>query len=325
MDRHRTRVFLTGASGCVGQYIAEALIEQTDCELFLFLRDPAKLTIDTRQRDGVHIIQGNLNDIGQQADLLKTMHCAILTAAAWGGATETHDINVSRTLQLVNLLDRDTCDRVIYFSTASLLDRDENVLREAAHFGTDYIRTKYDALQQLRRSPIADRLTVLFPTLVWGGDESKRRSHLNSGLPDLLKWSWLLRFIKLDGSFHNIHAQDIAQVVTHLVMQPGTEYEPQSWVLGGKAYSVNEAIAEVCDYCGQPIGLRIELKSWLLEAVIKLFRIKLASWDRFCLDYRHFVYTKAINPASLGMVPYYATLSDILQASGMVTVEHKPN
>jgi len=313
----RTRIFLTGASGCVGQYIAEALIEQTDCELFLFLRDPAKLTIDTTRRKGIHVIQGDLNDIGQQAARLRTIHCAILTAAAWGGATVTHNINVSRTLQLVNLLDRTICDRVIYFSTASLLDRDENVLHEAAHFGTDYIRTKYDALSQLRRSPIADRLTVLFPTLVWGGDDQhhQRRSHLNLGLADLLQWSWLLRFIKLEGSFHNIHAQDIAQVVTHLVTQ--TDYEPQSWVLGGKPYSVNEAIIELCRYCGQSVGLRLELKSWLLEVVIKLGKIKLASWDRFCLDYRHFTYRKAIDPSSLGMVPYCATLSDILQVSGV--------
>ena len=319
----RTRIFLTGASGCVGQYIAEALIEQTDCELFLFLRDPSKLTIDTTGRDGVHVIQGDLNEIGKQADLLKTIHCAILTAAAWGGTTVTHDVNVSRTLQLVNLLDRDICDRVIYFSTASLLDRDENVLREAAHFGTDYIRTKYDALKQLRRSPIADRLTVLFPTLVWGGDDQQhqRRSHLNIGLPEILKWSWLLRLIKLDGSFHNIHAQDIAQVVTHLVTRSPGEYEPKSWVLGGKAYSVNEAIAELCRYCGESIGWRVELKSWLLEAVIKLFKIQLASWDRFCLDYRHFVYKNAIDPSSLGMVPYCVTLSDILQASGIAPVK----
>ena len=313
----RTRVFLTGASGCIGQYIAEALIEQTDCELFLFVRDPAKLTVDIAHRDGIRVIQGDLNEIGQQADLLKTTNCAILAAAAWGGAATTHDINVSRTLQLVNLLDREVCDRVIYFSTASLLDREENVLREAAHFGTDYIRTKYDALKQLRRSPIADRLTVLFPTLVWGGDADKhqRLSHLNTGLPDVLKWVWLLRFLKIDGSFHNIHARDIAQVVTHLLAQ--VEYEPQSLVLGGKAYSANDAIAELCRYCGQPVGFRIALKSWLLELAIKLFDIKLASWDRFCMDYRHFTYRNAIDPSRFGMVPYCATLSDILQTSGV--------
>ncbi|MGD1901105.1 MAG: NAD-dependent epimerase/dehydratase family protein [Geitlerinemataceae cyanobacterium] len=308
---------MTGASGCIGQYIAEALIEQTDCELFLFLRDPAKLAIDPDRRDGVHIIVGDLNDIGQHADLLTTMHCAILTAAAWGGAATTHDINVSRTLQLVNLLDPAVCDRVIYFSTASLLDRGGEILREAAHFGTDYIRTKYDALSQIRRSPLADRLTVLFPTLVWGGDDRKRQSHLNAGLPEIFKWSWLLRFIKLDGSFHNIHARDIAQVVTHLVTQPDREYAPQSWVLGGKPYSVNDALAEICRYCGQSVGFRVELRSWLLEAVIKIFNIQLASWDRFCLDYRHFVYDGAIDPAKLGMVPFCASLSDIFEVSSV--------
>jgi len=317
------RVFLTGASGCIGQYIAEALMTQTDCELYLLVRDPKRLTIDPQSRAGVHVIVGDLQEIAQHAELLKTINCAILTAAAWGGGTTPHDINVSKTLQLVQLLNPAVCDRIIYFSTASLLDQNGQILREAAHFGTDYIRSKYDALKQLQRLEIADRLTVLFPTLVWGGDQHKRQSHLTAGLSDVLKWAWLLRFIKLEGSFHNIHAQDIAQVVTYLVEQPSLE--PRQWVLGGKAYQVNEAIAELCQYVGQPVSWRVNLSPWLIELLIKVFKIQLASWDRFCLEHRYFTYPQPIDPAALNMMPYCQTLSDILSVSGLASSRARPS
>ena len=40
------RIFITGASGCIGHYVLESLIDQSEHELFLLLRDPNKLQID---------------------------------------------------------------------------------------------------------------------------------------------------------------------------------------------------------------------------------------------------------------------------------------
>ncbi|MEB3173464.1 MAG: NAD(P)-dependent oxidoreductase, partial [Cyanobacteriota bacterium] len=34
------RILITGAAGCVGQYISEQLYQQSDAELLLLLRDP---------------------------------------------------------------------------------------------------------------------------------------------------------------------------------------------------------------------------------------------------------------------------------------------
>ena len=39
-----TRILITGASGCVGQYICQWLLQHSDAELLLWLRDPSKLT-----------------------------------------------------------------------------------------------------------------------------------------------------------------------------------------------------------------------------------------------------------------------------------------
>ncbi|NJK53172.1 MAG: NAD(P)-dependent oxidoreductase, partial [Leptolyngbyaceae cyanobacterium SU_3_3] len=47
------RIFVTGASGCIGHYIAETLIQETEHELFLMVRNPDKLKFDVHARPGV--------------------------------------------------------------------------------------------------------------------------------------------------------------------------------------------------------------------------------------------------------------------------------
>ncbi|MEL6815583.1 MAG: NAD(P)-dependent oxidoreductase, partial [Cyanobacteria bacterium J06598_3] len=118
------RIFITGASGCIGHYLVETLIENTDHELFLMMRTPAKLKVPTDQRPGIHVLQGDMRQVAQFSDLLKTMDTAILVATSWGDPQESYEINVEKTLELMSLLDPERCQQVIYFSTASILDRD---------------------------------------------------------------------------------------------------------------------------------------------------------------------------------------------------------
>ena len=316
---------MTGASGCIGHYIAEALIQETDHELFLLVRNPDKLQFDYQSRSGIHIIQGDLHNIEELSDLLlKDIHVAILVATAWGGASEAYDINVVKTLALFNMLNPNVCSQAIYFSTASILDRNNELLPEADRFGIDYIRTKYQCFSQLSRLPIADRITTLFPTLVFGGDKDKPTSHLSSGLPEVTKWIGLIRWLKAEGSFHFIHARDIAQIVCYLVDSPPLPFRDEQtgkvgnqFVLGSPATTVNEAIEEVCDYFNKRIYFRIPLSLWLANILIKIFRIQMDSWSRFSLDYRHFVYQNCVNSASFGLSNYCSTLSDLLKVSGL--------
>lgn len=309
------RIFITGASGCIGQYIAETLIQNTSHELYLLVRNPEKLKINLYSRPGVRVLSADLTEIDRFADILKTIDCAILTAAAWGGTQQCWDINVTTTRRLMDLLDAQRCQQVIYFSTASLLDREHRILREAGELGTDYIRSKYDFLQQLPSHPLSDRTTVLFPTLVFGGDETKPRSHLTSGLPDVLKWVSWIRFFKATGSFHFIHAQDIAEVVRFYVENPPKQHS--EFILGTEPYTVDMAIQELCDFFNKKIYFRIGLSPRLIDFFIATFKIQMADWDRFCLQYRHFTYQHPVNPATLSLPIYCQTLSDVLNASGI--------
>jgi nucleoside-diphosphate-sugar epimerase len=320
------RIFITGASGCIGHYIAESLIQETNHELFLLVRDPDKLKFDCQARSGIHILQGDLSRIEDYSDLLlKEIEVAILAATAWGGMGETYDINVVKTLALLNMLNPTICDRVLYFSTASILDRHNQLLLPASQFGHDYIRTKYQCFSQLDNSAIADKIIALFPTLVFGGDDHKPMSHLTAGLPEVIKWMNLIRWFSVNGSFHFIHARDIAQVVALLIEYSGnfipkatvvkTKPSIQCLVLGNEAISVDRAIAEICTYFKKKIYLRIPLYIWLANIIIEIFQIQMDSWSRFSLDYRHFVYQNPITPASFGLKNYCSTVAEVMKIS----------
>lgn len=317
------RILLTGASGCIGHYITEALIQDTEHELYLVVRNPNKLRVDYEARPGVTILQGDMRQIARFGDLLKTIDTAILVATAWGGAQEAFDINVVKTIQLMELLDPNYTEQVIYFSTASILDGNNKPLKEAGQLGTEYIRSKYDCLGRLSKLAIAPKITALFPTLVLGGDGNKPYSHLSSGIADVVKWVDIVRWFKADGSFHFIHARDIAQVVRYLVDHPLAYAEethgnsPTQLVLGNQCVTVNQAVEELCDYLDKPIHFRVPLSMGLANLFIVLFRIQMAAWDRFCLNYRHFTYQNPVNPETFGLPTYCPTFTDVLKISGI--------
>lgn len=306
------RILVTGASGCIGHYLTEILIQETTYELYLLVRNPSKLQVDTQARPGITVLQGDMQEIGRFADLLKTINIAVLTATAWGG-TETLNINVVKTLELLKLLDPSNCEQVIYFSTASVLAQNNQPLKEAGKLGHDYIRSKYDCLHCLSKLAIAPKITTVFPTLVLGGDSHKPYSHVTTGLVEVTKYIDLIRFFQADGSFHFIHGRDIATVVRYFIDNPPKEDEPRYFVLGQAQVTANQLIEEVCAYLGKKIYFRIPLSISLANLIIFLFRIQMAAWDRFCMNYRHFTYQNVINPASFGLPNYCATMSDVLK------------
>jgi nucleoside-diphosphate-sugar epimerase len=321
------RILITGASGCVGHYLSETLIQNTDHELFLLVRNPAKLQIDINARPGIHVVKADMMEIEQQADLLKTINVAVLTAAGWGGQ-EAYDINFTKTHVLFDLLDPDICEQVIYFSTQSVLDRQNQLLPEAGKIGTDYIRSKYQCLDKIteartandQANHISSKITTVFPTLVLGGDSTKPYSFLSADLPNVTKYVGLLQWFSVDGSFHFIHAKDIAEVVRHLIAHPelADKYDRRV-VMGNKLVTADDGIAEICAYFGKKSPFQIPLSITIANFFIKVFNIQMAEWDRFCLDYRHFACTNPVSPATFGLPTYAPTITDVFRTRGLVS------
>ena len=53
-------ILITGASGCVGQYTANWLIENSSSELFLWVRDPKKITSINLENPRIKVLVGDL-------------------------------------------------------------------------------------------------------------------------------------------------------------------------------------------------------------------------------------------------------------------------
>ena len=311
------RIFITGASGCIGHYLVESLIENTEHELFLMMRNPAKLKVPIENNPKVTVLQGDMREVAQFSDLLKTMDTAILVATSWGDPKESYEINVEKTLELMSLLDVERCQQVIYFSTASILDRDNTPLKEAGEIGTDYVRTKYICHEKLSELAIFPKITTVFPTLVFGGSDTTPYSHIAGGLPEVAKYIGIIRFISADGSLHFIHAKDIADVVRHLVNHPPEPNESRELVIGNPAKTADQVIAEISQYLGKRQYFKIPLSFGLANAIIKIFNIRMADWDRFCMEYRHFTYENTVTPSSFGLKDNYPTLADVVRSAGV--------
>ena len=217
----------------------------------------------------------------------------------------------------MSLLDAERCQQVIYFSTASILDRDNTPLKEAGEIGTDYVRTKYICHEKLGELAIAPKITTVFPTLVFGGSDTKPYSHISGGLPEVAKYIGIIRFISADGSLHFIHAQDIADVVRHLIDNPPGPHDSRELVIGNPSKTADQVVSEISQYLGKRQYFKIPLSFGLANAIIKIFNIRMADWDRFCMDYRHFTYENPVTPSSFGLKDNYPTLSDVVESAGI--------
>ncbi len=326
--RRPQRILITGASGCVGQYTAEHLLNNSDAELLLLLRDPAKLTAVPADHPRITLLEGDLRDLAPHADAIASADRIIHTATAWGDPERALQVNVVAVKELLRLTDPDRLQQVIYFSTASILDRRLQLLPEAMAYGTEYIQTKARCLQDLEQHPLASRIVAVFPTLVFGGSvgsaDPHPTSYLTAGLKEAFGWLWLARWLRTDASFHFIHAADIATVCAHLATQPhGPNPEPgqgavRRLVLGQAPVTVNGTVATLCRWRRvwvPPVG--IDLKGWLIEGLIRLLRIDVNAWDRFSIRQRHFVHQPVSPPERFGLVSFAPTLEAVLEKAAV--------
>jgi len=322
------RILITGASGCVGQYTAEALYQRSNAHLMLLLRDPSKLTAVPRNDPRITLLVGDLRDLDPHAHAIATAHRVIHTATAWGDPERAQAVNVVAVKKLLALLDPQRLEQVIYFSTASILDRHLQLLPEAEAYGTEYIQTKAQCLKDLEVHLLAERIVAVFPTLVFGGrlgpGDPHPTSYLTAGVGEGIRWLWLARWLRAEASFHFIHAADIATVCAHLATtphQPNPEVGQgpvRRLVLGQAPLEVNTAVATLCRWrrIWRP-SVGLDLRGWLIEGLIRLLRLEVNAWDRFSIRQRHFVHQPVSPPERFGLQSLAPTLDKVLETAGV--------
>ena len=320
-------ILITGASGCVGQYIANWLIENSSSELLLWVRDPKKITSISLENPRIKVLVGDLRQSNKFKKEISEVNRVIHTATAWGDPKRAKEVNIDAVKNLLNLLNPSNIKQIIYFSTASVLDRNLNLLPEAFTYGTEYIQTKAQCLRELESHQLATKIIAVFPTLVFGGRlDGKSKfptSYLTEGLRDALRWIWLARWIKLSSRFHFIHAADIAFICGHLAtsdfepVQPFSVTKIKKLVLGQPYTSIDVVIQTLLVWKGMRRVPQIPILTWLVELLTILLPIQMTNWDRFSLRQKHFIHEPVTSPETFGGISYAKTLSQVLHNSGL--------
>ena len=320
-------ILITGASGCVGQYIASWLIENSSCELFLWVRDPRKITSIDLEHPRIKVLVGDLRQAIKFKNELSEVNRVIHTATAWGDPKRAKEVNVDAVKNLLNLLNPSNIKQIIYFSTASVLNKNLELLPEAFTYGTEYIQTKAQCLKELEDHQLSTKIIAVFPTLVFGGRlDGKSKfptSYLTEGLREAFKWIWLARWIKAFSRFHFIHAADIAFICGHLATshfrsaKPSSKSNIKKLVLGQPYTNIDIAIQTLLKWRGIRKAPQIPLWNWLVELLIIVLPIQVTNWDRFSIRQRHFIHEPVTSPETYGGKSYAKSLSQVLHNSGL--------
>lgn len=312
-----TRVLITGATGCVGQYLVDELLEHTDYEIVAIVRDPEKLP-GLAARPRVTVIHADMADYASYRDRLGHIDIAFLVAAAWGGP-QTEAVNLDANLALTDHLAANGGSRVYYFATGSVLNHEHGLLDAAFELGSDYVRSKYRLVEEIEKRDGPIDVVGLFPTIVvGGGPDGKPRSHFANLLHEVRPYMRLACWLSAFGRLHHAHGRDIARVARHLAQAPQADGgHGRRIVIGNPAVTVDELLEGVRRRYGFRVPFRIKLRDGLAEFFIRIFRIQMAPWDRYCMQHRDMSHRDPVSPASFGEPVFAPDIEAQLKAVGL--------
>ncbi len=314
-------LLITGANGCVGQYLVDWFLKNTKFRLYLMVRDKSKLPISVQENKKVKLMVCDIRESNRYKKEISQINYLIHTATAWGDPKRAYEVNIKAFEELLEMLDIEKLEKIIYFSTASILDTQTELMRESLIYGTEYIQTKYECFQRLRESSFAEKTFAVFPTLVFGGNLGKKSkypvSYLTSGLKEIGKWLWLARFLKLDSKFHFIHANDIAQICGFLIKNHKEEQYKgfRKFVLGQKFISIDDAIITLLKKHNMRRFFAIPLTKKILKILLRILPIQTTPWDSFSIKKYDFNHVPITNPETFKLKSYAKSLNDILRLS----------
>ncbi len=302
-------VFITGASGCVGHYITSQLIHRSDIELHLLLRPSSQLRWNPANHSNVVVHYGNMEDLSSLSSVVPNMDYIIHVFTDWSDGPYATLLNVDRTHDLFAMADPNRLRRILYFSTASILDSNHEPLDAAGKWGPGYIRSKYQSRIRLPNHNFYDRVVTLYPTLVFGGDDHHPYSHISAGLPNYLHYMKYLRYISVSGAFHFLHAHDIATTTIHLMT---ADISDSHVVLGNPMIHAKDALSILREQSGFRSWFQFPIPTKSLITMADWFGIRIGDWERYCIENPYFTY-RAVNPSSFGLPTKYPTLESVIQ------------
>ena len=283
------------------------------------VRDKNKLPLAIQKNKRIKLLICDIRECNRFSKEISQVNFLIHTATAWGDPKRAYDVNIKAFEELLGMLEKDKLEKIIYFSTASILNEQCELMRESLTYGTEYIQTKYKCFERLKESSFAEKTFAVFPTLVFGGTLNKRSkypvSYLTSGLKEINKWLWIARFLKLDSKFHFIHANDIAQICGFLIKNHKEKnYKGfKKFVLGQNFISIDDAINILLKRKGMNRYFSIPLTKTIMKILLRVLPIQMTPWDSFSIKKYDFNHVPITNPEKLNLKSYARSLQDVLR------------
>ena len=283
------QIFITGATGCIGHYVLNELKKSfPNATLHLLVRRPERFKQDFLSWPNVVLHKGDMDDVSKFKDTFKNIDYLIHIATVWGyNLDDNLRINKTRTLEMLSYLDPKRIKKIIYFSTASILTQNNKLSDAAKTEGTPYVKSKYHGYLALKQCDLSDKVVNLFPTVVLGGSEDHPYSHISQGLLDIKKSIRWARWLKVPGSFHFLHAEDIAKMVSISMINKDV---PSDVVLGNSEVSFNDAFLEMSTFLNRKPFIRFKIPKFIFWLLTVLFKKRIDSWGRHCLRHPYFNY-----------------------------------
>ena len=283
------------------------------------VRDKNKLPLSIQKNKRIKLLICDIRECNRFSKEISQINFLIHTATAWGDPKRAYEVNIKAFEELLGMLEKNKLEKIIYFSTASILNEKTELMRESLTYGTEYIQTKYKCFERLKKSTFAEKTFAVFPTLVFGGTLNKRSkypvSYLTSGLKEINKWLWLARFLKLNSKFHFIHANDIAKICGFLIKNHKEDNFKgfKKFVLGQKYISIDDAINILLKRNRMNRYFSIPLTKKIMKILLRVLPIQTTPWDSFSIKKYDFNHVPITNPETFNLNSYAKSLQDVLR------------
>ena len=283
------------------------------------VRDKNKLSLSIQKNKRIKLLICDIRECKKFSKEISQINFLIHTATAWGNPKRAYEVNIKAFEELLGMLEKNKLQKIIYFSTASILNKKTKLMRESLTYGTEYIQTKYKCFERLKKSTFAEKTFAVFPTLVFGGTLNKRSkypvSYLTSGLKEINKWLWLARFLKLNSKFHFIHANDIAKICGFLIKNHKKDnYKGfKKFVLGQNYISIDDAINILLKRNRMNRYFSIPLTKKIMKILLRVLPIQTTPWDSFSIKKYDFNHVPITNPETFNLKSHAKSLQDVLR------------
>jgi dihydroflavonol-4-reductase len=273
-ESHRQRIFITGATGLLGSFIARVLYARGYHNLVALRRRDSDFKLVADIADKIQWIPGDVQEVDCLEEGMRNtdyvIHCAALISYDTRRYREMHGINVTGTANMINIALAQKVQRFVHISSIAACTRtggeqhiDESTGWNRTRYNTEYGFTKHLAEMEVYRGQAEGLETlILRPSVVLGGGRwDSGSSRMFQKVRDGVR-------IYPTGVTGFVDARDIGRFIIHDLQSP---VEHQTLLLNAENRSYQDILEHIADLLDKSPP-RIRLSPWVAEAGWRLLR-----------------------------------------------------